>query len=86
MLKRESDQSLFVVSFLAKFLRHSTVFRLKAVWGEVLFSVANLTSCDRPHPPLARAHVNLLHTGLALARPLLCNAPRINLQKLCYTA
>ena len=60
--------------------------RARVGWVEVLFSLSNLTCRDRPHPPRARARGNLLHSGLALARPPLRSSPRINLQKLCYTA
>ena len=60
--------------------------RARVGWVEVFFSLSNLTCRDRPHPPQARALGNLLHSGLALARPPLRSSPRINLQKLCYTA
>jgi hypothetical protein len=55
-------------------------------WVEVFFSLSNLTCRGRPHPPQAPTLGNLLHFGLALARPPLRSFPRINLQKLCYTA
>ena len=44
----------------------------------------NLTCCDRPAPP-RRAPKDLLHYGLALARPAFRRSLGINLQKLCYT-